>query len=54
MPLQGAEGIWVYGVYTRDIDSHESAVASGIAIGERLAPGATMLAQLRRGRLSPS
>lgn len=38
-PLQGEEGLWLAGVYTAGIDSHESAIRSAVRIAERLAPG---------------
>ncbi|HTW98195.1 MAG TPA: FAD-dependent oxidoreductase, partial [Acidimicrobiales bacterium] len=46
--LQGLGGIWVCGVYTRDIDSHESAITSGLAVAQRLAPTSARLARLRQ------
>jgi predicted NAD/FAD-binding protein len=52
VPLQGSGGIWVCGVYTRDIDSQESAITSGVAIAERLAPSARRLEKLRLGQPS--
>ncbi len=36
--LQGRDGIWLAGVYTAGIDSHESAIRSAIRIAGRLAP----------------
>jgi predicted NAD/FAD-binding protein len=42
-PFQGINNLWLAGVYTHDIDSHESAVISGIKIAQKLAPNAPRL-----------
>jgi predicted NAD/FAD-binding protein len=44
---QGVGQIWLTGLYTTDIDSHESAVRSALRVIEALAPDSTLLAQLR-------
>jgi predicted NAD/FAD-binding protein len=36
--LQGQNNLWLAGVYTHDIDSHESAIISAIKIAQRLDP----------------
>lgn len=46
-PLQGRHGVWLAGLYTADADSHESAILSAVAVGERLAPESPRLALLR-------
>lgn len=43
---QGRGGIWFAGMYTRDIDCHESAITSAVAIAEQLAPGSSRLRAL--------
>jgi uncharacterized protein len=45
-PLQGINNLWLAGVYTHDIDSHESAVISGIKIAQKLAPNSARLSLL--------
>lgn len=37
--LQGEHNVWIAGLYTHDIDSHESAFTSALKIAERIAPG---------------
>jgi predicted NAD/FAD-binding protein len=44
--LQGASGLWVTGMYTVDIDNHESALLSAIVPARTLAPRAQNLARL--------
>jgi len=44
--FQGVDNLWVAGLYTHDVDCHESAVMSGIKIAERLAPGSPRLRRL--------
>ncbi|MCL5875118.1 MAG: FAD-dependent oxidoreductase [Candidatus Dependentiae bacterium] len=39
--LQGEHNVWIAGLYTQDIDSHESALTSALKIAEQLAPGST-------------
>lgn len=36
--LQGKNNLWIAGLYTHDIDSHESAIVSAIKIAQKLAP----------------
>jgi predicted NAD/FAD-binding protein len=45
-PVQGQNNLWFVGVYTHDIDCHESAVMSAIKVARRLDPMSTHLAQL--------
>jgi predicted NAD/FAD-binding protein len=45
--LQGQANLWFAGLYTHDIDSHESAVVSALKVAERLAPQAANLLRLR-------
>lgn len=45
-PFQGMNNLWLAGVYTDDIDCHESAVISGIKVAQALAPNAARLRQL--------
>ena len=45
--MQGRGGIWLAGTYTHDIDSHESAVWSGVSVAGDLAPDAAELSLLR-------
>jgi uncharacterized protein len=44
--LQGANHLWFAGVYTHDVDSHESAVLSAIKVAQRLAPQSARLKKL--------
>ena len=44
--LQGINHLWFAGVYTHDVDSHESAVASAIKVAQRLAPHSPRLKKL--------
>jgi len=44
--VQGRRNVWFTGVYTHDIDSHESAVQSAIHVGRQLAPDSRNLARL--------
>ena len=44
--FQGEDNLWIAGLYTHDVDCHESAVMSGIKIAERLAPGSPRLRRL--------
>ena len=44
--LQGRDNLWLTGMYTRDVDSHESAVASAVAIARRLHPDSPRLRRL--------
>ncbi len=41
--LQGNAGIWLAGMHMHDIDSHESALCSGVAVAHSLAPTAPRL-----------
>lgn len=44
--VNGKEGVWLAGLYTNGFASHNSAVASGIAVAQALAPGTPRLQQL--------
>lgn len=44
--LQGRDGLWLAGVYTHDVDSHESAIASAVSVARRLARDAPNLRRL--------
>lgn len=44
--LQGKNNLWIAGIYTRDFDSHESALVSGIEIAKKLAPKSERLKKL--------
>ena len=44
--VQGCDQLWFAGVYTNDVDSHESAVKSGLKIAQHLAPHSARLRQL--------
>jgi predicted NAD/FAD-binding protein len=48
-PLQGNNKIWLTGIYTRDIDSHESALVSAVSVAQRLQPQSKRLAFLCNG-----
>jgi hypothetical protein len=41
--LQGASGLWVTGMYTVDVDNHESALLSALVPVRALAPNAPNL-----------
>jgi predicted NAD/FAD-binding protein len=45
--LQGLNNLWLAGMYTHDIDSHESAILSAVKIAERLSPQSSNLNRLR-------
>jgi predicted NAD/FAD-binding protein len=47
--LQGAAGLWVTGMYTADVDNHESALLSAIVPAKALAPRAENLRRLLGG-----
>jgi hypothetical protein len=49
---RGEEGLWLAGLYTHDVDCHESAIVSAVDAVRRLDPGAPNLARLasRAGR----
>jgi predicted NAD/FAD-binding protein len=44
--LQGEDGLWLAGVYTHDVDCHESAIASAVSVARRLARDAPNLRRL--------
>lgn len=44
--FQGANHLWFAGVYTHDVDSHESAVVSSIKVAQRLAPHSARLKKM--------
>jgi len=46
---QGEAGLWLAGVHMHDIDSHESALLSGVNVARRLAPDALRLQRLGLG-----
>jgi predicted NAD/FAD-binding protein len=46
--LQGWNGLSCVGMYTTDVDNHESALRSALALGRRLAPGSPDLAAWER------
>jgi uncharacterized protein len=43
---QGEHGLWLAGLYTDDVDSHESAVHSAVRVAQALAPASARLALL--------
>jgi uncharacterized protein len=43
---QGEDGLWIAGAYAAGNDSHESAIASAVAVARRLAPASPDLARL--------
>ncbi len=48
--LQGRNNLWVAGLYTHDIDSHESAILSAVKVAQRLDPLSANLKQLIESR----
>jgi hypothetical protein len=44
--LQGAAGVWVTGMYTVDVDNHESALLSAVVPVRDLAPASRNLRRL--------
>jgi predicted NAD/FAD-binding protein len=44
--LQGRNNLWLAGLYTHDIDSHESAILSAVKIAQRLNPHSSNLNRL--------
>ncbi len=47
--LQGQEGVFLAGMYTCDVDNHESVAQSAVTVAERLSPHSPQLALLRGG-----
>jgi hypothetical protein len=47
--LQGHNGIWLTGMYAVDVDNHESALLSAIAVGRALSPTSQPLRALLSG-----
>lgn len=45
-PIQSRDNLWFAGMYTHDVDCHESAITSGIQVAQCLAPEAPRLKQL--------
>ena len=45
--LQGQEGVFLAGMYTCDVDNHESVALSAMTLAERLSPESPQLALLR-------
>jgi predicted NAD/FAD-binding protein len=43
---QGKDGLWLAGMHMHDVDSHESALLSGVRVAARLAPQAPRLRKL--------
>jgi uncharacterized protein len=52
--LQGLGGVWVAGLYTRDVDNHESALGSAMTVARALSPSSRNLEALVRERESRS
>lgn len=46
--LQGHDGVSLVGMYTQDVDNHESVLRSALDLGARLAPDSANLARWRR------
>lgn len=46
LPIQGQDNLWFAGMYTNDVDCHESAITSSVRIAQRLTPDAPRLKQL--------
>lgn len=46
LPFQGANHLWFAGMYTQEVDNHESAVLSGIKVAQRLAPHSARLKKM--------
>jgi predicted NAD/FAD-binding protein len=44
--MQGQDQVWLAGMYTHDVDCHESAVLSAVRVAHRLAPGTARLRAL--------
>ncbi|HSW73764.1 MAG TPA: FAD-dependent oxidoreductase [Candidatus Limnocylindria bacterium] len=44
---QGKQNIWFGGLYTHDLDSHESAIVAALKTGQKLAPQAERVRQLQ-------
>jgi predicted NAD/FAD-binding protein len=45
--LQGQDGVFLAGMYTCDVDNHESVARSAMTLAERLSPESPQLALLR-------
>jgi predicted NAD/FAD-binding protein len=48
--LQGQNNLWLAGLYTHDVDSHESAILSAVKVAERLDPQSANLKRLIESR----
>jgi predicted NAD/FAD-binding protein len=44
--LQGRSGVWAAGLYTRDVDNHQSALASAMRVARALSPASRNLRAL--------
>jgi predicted NAD/FAD-binding protein len=47
--MQGQKGVWFAGMYTHDIDCHESAVQSAVRVARALSPKSSRLTALTNG-----
>jgi hypothetical protein len=52
--LQGRGGVWAAGLYTRDVDNHESALTSAMNVARALSPASRQLRALEREREAPT
>jgi uncharacterized protein len=51
--MQGQDNVWLAGVYTHDVDSHESAVLSAVHVAEQIAPATERLCALTGAGIVP-
>ena len=51
---QGENGLWLAGLYTHDVDCHESAIVSAVNVARRLDPAAPNLTRLASGAGVPA
>lgn len=52
--LQGQGGVWAAGLYTRDVDNHESALGSAMSVARALSPASRNLRALEHERAAPA
>jgi predicted NAD/FAD-binding protein len=51
--MQGQDNVWLAGVYTHDVDCHESAVLSAVHVAEQIAPATERLLALTGAGIVP-
>jgi uncharacterized protein len=52
--MQGQDNVWLAGVYTHDVDCHESAVLSAVHVAEHFVPATERLRALTGAEAVPA